>query len=104
MEEKKTTATINIELNEEVGEGTYSNLAIISHSHAEFVIDFVRVMPNLPKAKVKARIILPPAHAKRFLLALTENIKKYEAQYGPIKDVEPTGGYPLHFKMPKGQA
>ena len=61
---------LNIELNEEVGEGIYSNLAIITHSHSEFVLDFIRVMPNMPKAKVKSRVILTPHHAKRLLNAL----------------------------------
>jgi hypothetical protein len=75
---------INIELDEEHAEGTYANLAIISHSSSEFVIDFVRVMPGLPKAKVKSRIILTPEHAKRLLGALHENIMKYENAFGEI--------------------
>lgn len=75
---------INIELDEEQAEGTYANLAIISHSSSEFVIDFVRVMPGLPKAKVKSRIILTPEHAKRLLGALHDNIMKYENSFGEI--------------------
>ncbi len=75
---------ITIDLSDEMAEGTYANLAIITHSHAEFVIDFVRTMPNVPKAKVKSRIILTPTHAKRLLAALNDNIQKYEAQYGTI--------------------
>ncbi|OFY22406.1 MAG: hypothetical protein A2X02_02040 [Bacteroidetes bacterium GWF2_29_10] len=76
---------INIELSEEVAEGIYSNLAIITHSSSEFVIDFVRIMPGVPKAKVKSRIVLTPEHAKRLLLALKENISKFEANAGNIK-------------------
>ncbi len=76
---------INIELSAEVAEGIYSNLAIISHSSSEFVIDFIRIMPGLPKAPVKSRIILTPEHAKRLLFALQENIAKYEQQNGKIK-------------------
>ena len=76
--EKEIKQEINIELSEEIAEGIYSNLAIISHSHSEFVIDFVRLMPNLPKAKVKSRIVLTPQHAKRLMMALGDNIKKYE--------------------------
>jgi predicted transcriptional regulator len=76
---------INIELSPEVAEGTYSNLAIIAHSSSEFVIDFVRIMPNTPKANVKSRIILTPEHAKRLLQALQENVSKFESQFGPIK-------------------
>lgn len=68
---------INIELSEDIADGIYSNLAIISHSHSEFVLDFVRLMPNVPKAKVKARIVLTPQHAKRLLKALHDNLNKY---------------------------
>ncbi len=76
---------INIELGEKEAEGIYSNLVLISHSPAEFVLDFTRVLPGKPRAKVYARIILAPQHAKSLLRALQENIKKYEAQYGEIK-------------------
>ncbi|MBN2806961.1 MAG: DUF3467 domain-containing protein [Prolixibacteraceae bacterium] len=76
---------LNIELNEEIGQGIYSNLAIITHSSSEFVVDFVRVMPGIPKAGVKSRVILTPEHAKRLLMALQDNVKKYESQYGTIK-------------------
>jgi hypothetical protein len=79
---------LNIEISEEVAEGSYANLAIITHSHAEFVIDFVNVMPGTPKSKVKSRIILTPQHAKRLMKALTENIGKYETINGTIKDLE----------------
>jgi hypothetical protein len=76
---------INIELSEEIAEGIYSNLAMIAHSNSEFVIDFIRLMPGVPKAKVKSRIVITPEHAKRFLLALKDNIEKYETSFGPIK-------------------
>ncbi len=76
---------INIELNEKEAEGIYSNLAIITHSPAEFIIDFTRVVPGVPKAKVHARIITTPQHAKMFLKALQDNIEKYEARFGEIK-------------------
>ena len=99
MENVKNENQINIELTEEVAEGTYSNLAIISHSSSEFVIDFVRIMPNTPKAKVKSRIVLTPEHAKRLLFALQDNLAKYERQYGQIKksDNEFTHPVPINF-------
>lgn len=94
---------INIEISEEIAEGVYANLAIISHSNAEFVVDFIRMMPNVPKAKVKSRIILTPQHAKRLLLALKDNIQKYEMQFGKIEDQEqPTP--PMNFGTPTAQA
>jgi len=80
---------LNIELPEDIAEGVYSNLAIIAHSNSEFVVDFVRIVPNAPKAKVKSRVILTPQHAKRLVAALAENIQKYEKQFGPIGE---TGG------------
>lgn len=94
---------LNIEISEEMAEGTYANLAIITHSHAEFVIDFVNVMPGTPKSKVKSRIILTPQHAKRFMKALTENIQQYEAMHGPVKDLEEMP-IPLNFGGPAAQA
>jgi hypothetical protein len=106
MEEKKDLKNqINIELKEEVAQGTYSNLAIITHSSSEFVIDFVRIMPGMPKANVQSRIILTPEHAKRLLLALKDNISKYEATHGAIKDLEGGGVHlPLNFGGPTAQA
>jgi len=94
---------LNIEISEEVAEGSYANLAIITHSHAEFVIDFVNVMPGTPKSKVKSRIILTPQHAKRFMKAITENIGKYEALNGTIKDLEEIQ-LPMNFGGPTAQA
>ncbi len=94
---------LNIEISEEVAEGQYANLAIITHSHAEFVIDFVNVMPGTPKSKVKSRIILTPQHAKRLMRALTENIQKFESSHGPIQDIEEIQ-LPLNFGGPTAQA
>jgi len=94
---------LNIEITEEVAEGTYANLAIITHSHAEFVIDFVNVMPSTPKSKVKSRIIFTPMHAKRFMKALIENIERYEAAHGSIQDLEQIE-IPMNFGGPTAQA
>lgn len=104
MSEENKKEGLNIELGEEVAEGTYSNLAIINHSPSEFVVDFIQMMPGLPKAKVKSRVILTPQHAKRFMRALTDNISKYEDQFGEISDVDPTQGIPLNFGGPTAQA
>ncbi|MDG1900652.1 MAG: DUF3467 domain-containing protein [Bacteroidales bacterium] len=87
MEDKKKQK-INIDLDPEVAEGTYSNLAIITHSHAEFIVDFVKMLPGIPKAKVKSRIILTPEHAKRLMKALAENVRKFESMHGPIKETK----------------
>ena len=94
---------LNIELTEEVADGIYSNLAIITHSNSEFVLDFVKVMPGVPKAKVKARILLTPQHAKRLLAALQDNIQKYESVHGSIKQTEGIG-IPMNFGGPAAQA
>ncbi|MBK9152540.1 MAG: DUF3467 domain-containing protein [Saprospiraceae bacterium] len=103
MDNKINQNQINIELSEEVAEGIYSNLAIISHSHSEFVVDFVRLVPNVPKAKVKSRIILTPQHAKRLMKAMMDNIKRYEAQFGIIEDPEAGQMPPMNF-TPTAQA
>lgn len=85
MENQETNnGQLQIELKEEVAQGVYSNLAVIAHSSSEFVLDFVRVLPGMPKASVQSRIILAPEHAKRLLSALQDNIEKYEAVMGPI--------------------
>ncbi|TNE50725.1 MAG: DUF3467 domain-containing protein [Bacteroidetes bacterium] len=95
---------INIEITDEIAEGIYSNLAIISHSNSEFVVDFIRLMPNVPKAKVKARIILTPQHAKRLLNALKDNLNKYEMQFGAIDEPEHSQMPPMNFNTPPAQA
>jgi len=94
---------LNIELPEEVAEGTYSNLAIINHSVSEFVVDFVSLMPGIPKAKVKSRIILTPQHAKRLMKALAENVRKFEKAHGEIKDYDQMPNIPMNFG-PTGEA
>ncbi len=106
MDDKKNKNQINIELNEEIAQGKYSNLAIITHSSSEFVVDFVRVMPGVPKAQVNSRIILTPEHAKRLMLALQDNIKKFESLHGPIKNIETSGNpmLPLTFGGPTAEA
>lgn len=94
---------LNIEITEDVADGSYANLAIITHSHAEFVIDFVNVMPGAPKSKVKSRIILTPFHAKRLMRAMAENVQKYEDANGTIQDLEAVE-IPFNFGGPAAQA
>lgn len=102
--EKKNENQINIELSEEVAGGVYSNLAIITHSHAEFVCDFIQMLPGLPKAQVKSRIIMTPHNAKRLMRALIENVQKYEQQMGVINEAELPGTPPVNFGTPTTQA
>jgi len=104
MDEKKKKEGLNIELSEEIAEGNYSNLAIINHSPSEFVVDFIQMMPGVPKAKVKSRIILTPQHAKRLMKALNENVSKFEDQHGEIQDLDPSKGVPINFGGPAAQA
>jgi hypothetical protein len=103
-EKQKQQHQLNIELPEDIADGVYSNLAIISHSSSEFVIDFIQLAPNVPKAKVKARVIVTPQHAKRLLTALADNLKKYESQYGVINEPEQPPFPPMSFNTPKAQA
>jgi len=104
MSNQKTNkeGQINIELDKDIAEGTYSNLAIINHSVSEFIVDFVSVMPGQPKAKVKSRIILTPQHAKRLVKALAENVSRFEEAHGEIKDYEQPP-IPMNFG-PTGEA
>lgn len=104
MQENNNDNQLSIELSEDVAEGIYSNLAVITHSNAEFVIDFVKIMPGVPKAKVKSRIILTPQHAKRLLMALGENVAKYESIHGEIQEVDPMPPIPMNFGGPTAQA
>ena len=99
---KPKQGQINIELDEKVAEGTYSNLAIINHSVSEFVVDFVSIMPGTPKSKVKSRIILTPQHAKRLTKALLDNVNRFEQAHGEIKDYEQPP-IPMNFG-PTGEA
>ena len=101
--DEKQPPQLNIELSEDMAEGTYSNLAIITHSNSEFVIDFIKVMPGVPKAKVKSRVVLTPQHAKRFLAALSDNISKFESVHGTIKQTEGLN-IPMNFGGPTAQA
>ena len=98
----KKEGQINIELDDKIAEGTYSNLAIINHSVSEFIVDFVSVMPGQPKAKVKSRIILTPQHAKRLVKALADNVHRFEKSHGEIKDYEQPP-VPMNFG-PTGEA
>ena len=102
MENNNQQGQINIELDEQTAEGIYSNLAIINHSNSEFVVDFVTIMPGVPKAKVKSRIVLTPQHAKRLIKALADNVHRFELAHGEIKDTE-QAPIPLNFG-PTGQA
>ncbi len=103
-DEKSPNNQINIELSEETAEGIYANLAMIAHSSSEFVIDFIRMMPGVPKAKVKSRIVVTPEHAKRLLHALEDNIKKYEASFGEVKQTDEMPKFPMNFGGTMGEA
>jgi hypothetical protein len=102
--EKNNENQINIELNEEVAGGIYSNLAIITHSHAEFVFDFVQMLPGMPKAQVKSRIVMTPQNAKRLMRALIDNVQKFEQNMGVINDNDLPGTPPITFGPPTTQA
>ena len=95
---------LQIELPQDVAQGEYANFAIITHSSSDFVLDFARVLPGMPKSQVKSRVILAPEHAKRLLAALQENIVRYEREFGPIKipNQEPRTISP--FPVSKGEA
>ena len=94
--------SLSIELSEEVAEGVYSNLVMIAHSPEEFILDFIRVMPGVPKARVKSRIVVTPGHAKRLLAALADNVRRYEAQHGEIGEMPPQPQ--VQFSGPEGEA
>ena len=104
MAEESNKNQISIELSEEMAEGEYANLATIAHSNSEFVIDFIRLMPGTPKAKVKARIIVTPEHAKRLLYALKDNIDKFEDAFGDIKQTDESPKFPINFGGAMGEA
>lgn len=104
-ETPRPEGSIDVELTEEIAEGIYANLAMIAHSNSEFILDFIRLMPGVPKAKVKARIILTPEHAKRLLDALAENIGRYEESFGDISQPSDNSfRFPGGFSGPVGQA
>ena len=96
--------SLNIELDEQVAEGVYSNLVMIAHSAEEFILDFIRVVPGVAKAKVKTRIIISPSHAKRLLAALADNVNRYEAANGPIASTSQVGPAGVQFGGPSGEA
>jgi len=95
---------INIELPESIAEGEYVNLAMIAHSSSEFVIDFIRMMPGVSKAKVKSRIVLTPEHAKRLLSALSDNVTRFEQTFGSIKQHQDVPSFPMNFGGTMGEA
>jgi hypothetical protein len=97
---------INVELTEEIAEGEYVNLAMIAHSQSEFVIDFIKMMPGIPKARVKSRVILTPDHVYRLMNALKENIQRYEEAYGAISEDQSQIGFqfPMNYRGPIGEA
>ncbi len=104
MEKKdQNVNAIDIELSEEIAEGIYSNLAVITHSNAEFILDYVRLMPGVPKGKVKARIVMTPQHAKRLLMALNDNIRRFEENFGEIT-LNDQMNIPMNFGGPTGMA
>ena len=97
--EPKKQHQIKIELDDNIGQGEYANFAVVTHSPAEFVMDYIRVLPGMTKSKVKARIIMAPMHAKTLMMALQDNIKKYESKFGEIKIAKDTIPKPK-FKLP----
>ena len=102
MEQNKDNR-LNIELKEDIADGIYSNLAIISHSSSEFILDFVRMLPGMPKATVKSRVVMTPENAKRLLMALSENVKKYEQSFGTIQQKD-NPKMPFNFGGPTAEA
>ena len=100
--DKSKENNINIELDESIAQGLYSNLVIVNHSPTEFVLDFINVMPGAPKAKVRSRIILTPEHTKKFINALGKNLDKFEKSFGKIKNFQKEV-IPISFG-PKGEA
>lgn len=104
-QDEKQQNHLNIELSEEVSGGQYSNLSIITHSPSEFIVDFIQLMPGVPKGKVKSRIIMTPDNAKKLMKALMDNVSKYEATHGQIKEHGPVGTViPMNFGGPINEA
>lgn len=104
LKDKKNPNQINIELPEEVAEGQYSNLSIITHSTSEFIVDFIQLMPGVPKGKVKSRIVMTPENAKKLMFALRDNITKYESLHGKIKTHDQGNAIPMNFGGPTTEA
>lgn len=103
QEPSKGHQQLNIELSDEIAQGEYANLVMIAHSSEEFFLDFIRVVPGMPKAKVKTRVIISPSHAKRLLGALSDNLKRYEAANGSISTHNKPGPA-IQFGGPGGEA
>jgi hypothetical protein BACCOPRO_00319 len=104
-ENKPQGNQIQIELSPDVAQGVYANMALIAHGSSEVVMDFIRVLPGLPKANVQSRVIMAPEHAKRLLYALQDNIMRYEQTFGPIRMPEQQGPRTIApFKVNKGEA
>jgi hypothetical protein len=95
---------VQIDLPQEVAQGQYSNFAIITHSSSEFIIDFIRMLPGLPKMQVKSRVIMAPEHAKRLAMALQENIMRYEREFGKINIPNQAERTIAPFNINKGEA
>ena len=95
---------LQIELPQDVAQGEYANFAIITHSSSDFVLDFARILPGVPKAMVKSRVILAPEHAERLLMALKDNIERYEKAFGQIKMPQQEKGTIAPFNINKGEA
>ncbi|MFM1914133.1 MAG: hypothetical protein RIR51_1986 [Bacteroidota bacterium] len=96
---------LNIELPEDIAEGNYVNLAFIAHSQSEFVMDFIRILPGIAKGKVKSRVVMSPDHAQRFLMALKDNLKKYEETFGTISEIDDSkNNIPMNYNGPIGEA
>ena len=105
LDKSKKGNKVDIELDEKVSEGTFSNLALINHSGTEFIVDFIQLLPGMPKAKVKSRIILSPEHAKKLMHALHDNVKKYEKNFGEIKNSSVSSSENIiHFGEVVGEA
>lgn len=98
-EEQNNAPQLNIDLPEDVANGVYVNLAMLTHSSSEFVIDFLKLMPGMRRPSVKSRVILAPEHAKRLLLALQDNVSKYEQRFGRIKNTDGAGGNTMPFSF-----
>lgn len=104
MSEQNKQQGLQVEIKPEAASGVYANLALIAHSHSEFIIDFAQMLPGLPKAVVASRAILAPEHAKRLLFALNDNIRKYEEEFGQIKLPEQQSRTATPFTTPQGEA
>ena len=103
-ENDKKQQGLQIELPQEVAQGEYANFAIITHGSSDFVVDFARVLPGVPKARVCSRVVLAPEHAKRLLGALQENIMRYEKEFGPIRIPSQQAASIAPFDLTKGEA